>query len=43
MPCLLTVLPLAVVMIAWPQIISAVFLATRESWQKNSAAFLAGS
>ena len=42
MPGLLTVLPLAIVMVAGPQIISAIFLATSESWQKNSAAFLAG-
>ena len=42
MPGLLTVLPLAFVMIAGPQIISAVFLATSEKWEKNSAAFLAG-
>jgi phosphate starvation-inducible membrane PsiE len=41
-PGLLTVLPLAIVMVAGPQIISAIFLATSESWQKNSAAFLAG-
>ena len=42
MPGLLTVLPLAFVMVAGPQIISAVFLATSEKWEKNSAAFLAG-
>lgn len=42
MPGLLTVLPLAIVMVAGPQIISAVFLATSENWKKNSAAFLAG-
>jgi len=41
-PSLLTVLPLAFVMVAGPQIISAVFLATSEEWKKNSAAFLAG-
>jgi hypothetical protein len=41
-PGLLTVLPLAFVMIAGPQIITAVFLATSENWRKNSAAFLAG-
>jgi hypothetical protein len=41
-PGLLTVLPLAIVMVAGPQIISAIFLATSESWQKNSAAFLSG-
>jgi len=42
MPGLLTVLPLAFVMVAGPQIISAIFLATSEKWEKNSAAFLAG-
>ena len=42
MPGLVTVLPLAFVMVAGPQIISAVFLATSENWRKNSAAFLAG-
>jgi hypothetical protein len=41
-PGFLTVLPLAIVMVAGPQIISAIFLATSEKWQKNSAAFLAG-
>jgi len=42
MPSFLTVLPLAIVMVAGPQIISAIFLATSEKWKKNSAAFLAG-
>jgi hypothetical protein len=42
MPSLLTVLPLAFVMVAGPQIISAIFLATSEKWAKNSGAFLAG-
>jgi Sap, sulfolipid-1-addressing protein len=41
-PGLLTVLPLAIVMVAGPQLLSAIFLATSEGWQKNSAAFLAG-
>ena len=36
-------LPLAFVMIAGPQILSAIFLATTENWQKNSAAFVAGA
>jgi hypothetical protein len=36
-------LPLAFVMIAGPQILTAIFLATTEAWQKNSAAFLAGA
>ena len=42
MPSILTVLPLAFVMIAGPQILSAIFLATSENWAKNSAAFVAG-
>ena len=42
MPSLVTVLPLAFVMIAGPQILSAIFLATSENWAKNSAAFIAG-
>jgi hypothetical protein len=42
MQAFLTVLPLAFVMLAGPQIISAVFLATSENWRANSAAFLAG-
>ncbi|WAC97457.1 GAP family protein [Streptomyces sp. NA13] len=37
------VLPLAFVMVAGPQILSAVFLATSENWRKNSAAFVAGA
>jgi hypothetical protein len=41
-PGLLEVLPLAIVMVAGPQIISAIFLATSEKWEKNSAAFLVG-
>jgi hypothetical protein len=40
---ILKVLPLAFVMIAGPQIISAVFLAMSEKWRQNSAAFVAGS
>jgi len=42
MPSLLTVLPLAIVMVAGPQILSAIFLATSEKWEKNSAALVAG-
>lgn len=38
-----TVLPLAFVMIAGPQIISAVFLATSFEWARNSLAFLLGA
>ncbi|HVP03004.1 MAG TPA: GAP family protein [Solirubrobacteraceae bacterium] len=37
------VIPLAFVMIAGPQILSAIFLATSENWRKNSAAFVAGA
>jgi hypothetical protein len=40
---LVKILPLAFVMIAGPQILSAVFLATTEKWQKNSAAFVTGA
>ena len=36
MPGFATVLPLAIVMVAGPQIITAVFLATSENWRKNS-------
>jgi hypothetical protein len=39
----LTVLPLAFVMIAGPQVLSAIFLATSENWQRNTAAFLTGA
>ncbi|MGA9402686.1 GAP family protein [Haladaptatus sp.] len=39
----LRVLPLAFVMIAGPQILSAIFLATSENWRRNSAAFVFGS
>jgi hypothetical protein len=38
-----TVLPLAFVMIAGPQIISAVFFATSESWGRSSAAYALGA
>lgn len=37
------ILPLAFVMIAGPQIISAFFLATSEKWAKNSLAYIAGA
>jgi hypothetical protein len=43
MSTLLTVVPLAFVMIAGPQIISAVFLATTVDWAKNSLAYVAGA
>lgn len=39
----LTLLPMAFVMIAGPQILTAVFLATSEQWKRNSAAFLVGA
>jgi threonine/homoserine/homoserine lactone efflux protein len=37
------VIPLAFVMIAGPQILSAIFLATSESWRRDSAAFVVGA
>jgi threonine/homoserine/homoserine lactone efflux protein len=37
------IIPLAFVMIAGPQILSAIFLATSESWRRDSAAFVAGA
>jgi hypothetical protein len=40
---LLTILPLAFVMIAGPQLLSAIFLATSEKWQRNTATYLAGA
>jgi Sap, sulfolipid-1-addressing protein len=40
---IVTVLPLAFVMIAGPQIISAVFFATAESWGRSSAAYVVGA
>jgi hypothetical protein len=39
----LTLLPLAFVMIAGPQILSAVFLATSANWAKNSALYVFGA
>jgi hypothetical protein len=42
-PSIVEVLPLVFVMIAGPQILSAVFLATSEDWQRNSAAFVGGA
>jgi cytochrome c biogenesis protein CcdA len=36
-------LPMAFVMIAGPQILSAIFLATTERWRGNSAAFIGGA
>ncbi|MFG2224083.1 GAP family protein [Streptomyces sp. NPDC048644] len=40
---LLAVLPMAFVMVAGPQILSAIFLATSEKWQRNTAAYLVGA
>jgi Sap, sulfolipid-1-addressing protein len=40
---LVTVLPLAFVMVAGPQIISAVFFATSEGWGRLSAAYVFGA
>ena len=37
------ILPLAFVMIAGPQIISAFFLATSDNWTRNSLAYVAGA
>jgi hypothetical protein len=37
------ILPMAFVMIAGPQILSAIFLATTENWRRNSTAFVAGA
>jgi Sap, sulfolipid-1-addressing protein len=36
-------LPMAFVMIAGPQILSAIFLATTEDWKRNSIAYVAGA
>jgi Sap, sulfolipid-1-addressing protein len=36
-------LPMAFVMIAGPQILSAIFLATTENWRRNSIAYVAGA
>jgi Sap, sulfolipid-1-addressing protein len=37
------ILPMAFVMIAGPQILSAIFLATSENWRRNSAAYIVGA
>jgi cytochrome c biogenesis protein CcdA len=42
MQALLTVLPMAVVMSAGPQIVTAIFLATSREAKRNSLAFLLG-
>jgi hypothetical protein len=39
----LNILPMAFVMIAGPQILSAIFLATSEKWQRNTIAYLSGA
>jgi threonine/homoserine/homoserine lactone efflux protein len=39
----LTLLPMAFVMIAGPQILSAIFLATSEDWKRDSLAYVAGA
>ena len=43
MTSLAQILPLAFVMIAGPQILSSVFLATTPDWAKNSLAYVAGA
>jgi hypothetical protein len=40
---LVEVLPLAIVMIAGPQILSPIFLATSEKWRVNSTAYVLGA
>ena len=40
---LVKILPMAFVMIAGPQILSAIFLATSENWRRNSVAYVAGA
>jgi len=42
-PSLLEILSLVFVMVAGPQILSVIFLATSEQWQRNSAAFVVGA
>lgn len=37
------VLPMAIVMIAGPQILSAIFLATSERWRRNTLAYVTGA
>ena len=39
----LTLLPMAIVMIAGPQILSAIFLATSQEWKRNSIAYVLGA
>ena len=40
---LLKILPLAFVMVAGPQILSAIFLATSEAWRRNTMAYVTGA
>ena len=40
---LVKMLPMAFVMIAGPQILSAIFLVTSEDWRRNSLAYIAGA
>lgn len=40
---LVKMLPMAFVMIAGPQILSAIFLVTSENWRRNSVAYLVGA
>jgi hypothetical protein len=37
------ILPMAIVMIAGPQILSAIFLATSENWRRTSLAYVSGA
>lgn len=37
------IIPMAFVMIAGPQILSAIFLATTDNWRRNSLAYVAGA
>ncbi len=43
MSTILQILPLAFVMIAGPQILSAIFFATTEQWRLNTAAYVLGA
>jgi uncharacterized membrane protein YiaA len=43
MSAFLRVLPLSIVMIAGPQVLSSIFFATSASWRRNSAAYVAGA
>jgi len=40
---LVKMLPMAIVMIAGPQILSAIFLVTSDNWRRNSIAYVAGA